>query len=599
VSEPSRTRRRHHRRWWKRKTPRRLLLLGGVVVLLAVAWTAWSGFTVFRELTAARSAAQDLEASLREQDADASQRALNRLQHSSAVAADWTDGPTWSALSVLPVVGGDVDAVRRMSAALADISGEGLSPLVRALKDFEAGRYDPTDGRLPLDRIEALEPRLERSQQSFDRANEALGGITDGLRVGRVESARAQLVDAVEDGLDRLRPARRAVSLLPPMLGADGPRTYLLVLQNNAEIRSTGGFAGSTFQLTADDGDISLEEPVAGNTFEFLESPGLSLSDEERALFTDRAATRFVDANFIPDFPRAAELWRTRYESRFDVTLDGVVTADPVALSYLLEGSDPIEVQGVSLTSDNVVQELLSTTYSRFEDPADQDEFFRQAGTLIFDRLLTDPDPATLVDGLRRGLDEGRVAVVSALDDEQEALVDAGATGALRPDAEGVITAGVYLNDTTADTGSKLSYYLDHRASVDVTCGSEGVSMSGSLDLRSTLVGDPAALPDYVTAGSEPNGAEGLTLFLLAPEGGTLSQVALDGQPVEVVTATYRGSPAARVELVLPPAGARQLTWTMTAPEAGTGAAPDEVLLEVTPGVQPRQASGVFPTGCR
>ena len=208
--------------------------------------------------------------------------------------------------------------------------------------------------------------------------------------------------------------------------------------------------------------------------------------------------------------------------------------------------------------------------------------------------MLTDPDPETLIDGLRRGLEEGRVAVVSADDVEHEVLTDAGATGSFEPDSDQAITAGVYLNDTTSTTGSKLSYYLDHRASVDVACN-DGLAVSATLDLRSTFQGDPATLPIYVSAGSDPVGTEGLTLFLLSPEGGTLDGVTLDGQPAEVITTTYRGRSAARVELVLPPSGARQLSWTMTAPDARA----DELRLDVTPGVQPRQASGVFPTGCR
>lgn len=571
-----------------------MLLLVAVLAVLCVAWTAWSGLTVYRELRDARAAAGELESALRDQDGRAAQRALNDLRDASTTAADRSGGPTWAVLSRLPVVGGDADAVRRMSDVLREVSGDGLTPLVQALRDVEKGAFDPRGGRLPLDEIEALAPRLERSQESFDRAGSMLSRVDEDLLVGQVASARAQLDEALTEGLDRLGTARRAVTLLPPMLGAEEQRTYLLVLQNNAEVRSTGGFPGSTFLLTADDGDISLVEPVAGNTFDFLEPPGLALTEQERALFGDRPATRFVDANFIPDFPRAAELWRTRYEERFGTTVDGVMTTDPVALSYLLAGEEPVEVQGVTLTADNVVQELLSTTYARFPDPADQDEFFKQAGALIFDRLLSDPDPQALVDGLRRALDEGRVAVVSRDEREQAALVDGGLTGAAMSADEDVLQAGVYLNDTTSTTGSKLSYYLDYTASVTGRCRGGEATLEGALDLRSTISGDPAALPEYVTAGSEPVGAEGLTLFLLGPADGTLGEVLLDGQPVETTAATYDGRPGLRVELTLPPSAARQLTWRMTAPD--TSAA--ELRLDVTPPVQPRQASGTFPTGC-
>lgn len=561
--------------------------------MLGVLWLGWSAWSVYRDLSAARMAASDLETALRDQDGQGAQQALTSLQDAATAAADRSGGPTWDVLGLLPVVGGDVDAVSVMSETLREVSGDGLTPLVRALRDLERGTFDPQGGRLPLAEIAELAPRLERSQSSFDRAATLLAEIDDDLLLGRVAEARDQLDEAVAEGLDRLGPARRATRLLPPMLGADGPRRYLLVLQNNAEVRSTGGFAGSTFLLETDDGEIDLVEPVAGNTFEFLEPPGLPLTDAERALFTDRAATRFVDANFIPDFPRAAELWRTRYEQRFDTNVDGVISTDPVTLSYLLAGEEPITVQGVSLTAGNVVQELLSTTYARLVDPAAQDEFFKQAGAAIFDTLLDDPDPQTLINGLRRSVEEGRTAVVSMDDREQDLLADGGLTGAL-PATDGVLEVGVYVNDTTATTGSKLSYYLEHTATVETTGCAEGVTVRAGLDLRSTVPGDPAGLPEYVRAGSDPVGTQDLMLFLLGPPGGRLGDVRLDGAPVEVAATEYAGRPAVRVELSLAAGQARRLTWAMQAPAAGA----EEVHLEVTPGVQPRQASVTVPTGC-
>ena len=45
---------------------------------------------------------------------------------------------------------------------------------------------------------------------------------------------------------------------MPSMLGANGTRRYLLLVQNNAEIRPTGGIAGSFAILKADKGKLSM-----------------------------------------------------------------------------------------------------------------------------------------------------------------------------------------------------------------------------------------------------------------------------------------------------------------------------------------------------
>ena len=38
---------------------------------------------------------------------------------------------------------------------------------------------------------------------------------------------------------------------------------------------------------------------------------------------------------------------------------------DPVAMSYLLDGTGPVQVDGTTLTRDNVVDELLNKPYLR------------------------------------------------------------------------------------------------------------------------------------------------------------------------------------------------------------------------------------------
>ena len=62
--------------------------------------------------------------------------------------------------------------------------------------------------------------------------------------------------------------------LVPPMLGQDGPRQYLLVVQNNAEIRSTGGLPGSLQILRADNGKLTLAEQRSVDDFDVLDAAG-------------------------------------------------------------------------------------------------------------------------------------------------------------------------------------------------------------------------------------------------------------------------------------------------------------------------------------
>ena len=69
------------------------------------------------------------------------------------------------------------------------------------------------------------------------------------------------------------------------MVGADGPRDYLLVFQNNAEIRATGGLPGAWARVHAQDGKLTIVEQGAGGDFGERATPVLALSKPERAVY--------------------------------------------------------------------------------------------------------------------------------------------------------------------------------------------------------------------------------------------------------------------------------------------------------------------------
>ena len=64
--------------------------------------------------------------------------------------------------------------------------------------------------------------------------------------------------ESVAEHLPALQNALRAIELAPEMLGADGPRTYLLLFTTPSESRALGGFIGSYAELTVTDGQLAL-----------------------------------------------------------------------------------------------------------------------------------------------------------------------------------------------------------------------------------------------------------------------------------------------------------------------------------------------------
>ncbi|WP_250482636.1 DUF4012 domain-containing protein, partial [Caballeronia sp. GACF5] len=60
--------------------------------------------------------------------------------------------------------------------------------------------------------------------------------------------------------------------LLPTMLGGEGPRSYVLAMQNNAELRSSGGIIGSIALLHAENGRVTLQRQASTRDFPPLDT---------------------------------------------------------------------------------------------------------------------------------------------------------------------------------------------------------------------------------------------------------------------------------------------------------------------------------------
>jgi hypothetical protein len=94
---------------------------------------------------------------------------------------------------------------------------------------------------------------------------------------------------------------------LSPMLDADGPRTYLVVFQNNAEARGTGGLIGAYAVSSASKGAATEERLGSVADLKSLTAPALNLGADYQAL-CGADPSLWVNVNMSPHFPYAAQL---------------------------------------------------------------------------------------------------------------------------------------------------------------------------------------------------------------------------------------------------------------------------------------------------
>lgn len=547
-------------------------------------------------LADATDEAQTLQDLITEGDTEQAQRILAKLQASTTTARTRTDGPLWDAGAAIPFVGNNVAAVQTASASLDDIAQRALPPIVDTSTSLDADVFRPDDGTFPLETFATLAPSINKAATVLTENRRAIDGIDTTALLGTIDDSVTELQDKIGTAEYAAASASRTLRLAPQMLGADGKRTFLLLFQNNAEARSSGGIVGAFALVSAEDGKISFDEQLTISDLDKFPEPVTKLTDNEKVTYDALLAQDIRNVTYTPDFPRTAVIARTMVEKSLDVDIDGVLSIDPVALSFLLKGTGPVKISDdVTLTSANASEILLSTVYARFSDPADQDEFFADAAQKVFDAALSGKgDIRKTLLALREGTGERRVMLWFADEDAESVLDDTRLNGRL-PGESTTPHVGVYINDATQ---SKMQYYLSTESSVESLSCDDGVqTLKVTTTLTSTAPADAAELPEYITGANRERvspGDQQLSVRVFAPWGGELKTLEVDGKRTAYGVGRSGERPVLTTPVLLTPGQSTTLVSTVT---SGPGQRDDAVLTQ-TPGVRPLDQDQHFSSSC-
>ena len=256
--------------------PRRILWasLGVLVVLVAsaVVWIGVRGLLLRSELDAAVAAATEMRKQLESSDIPAAEDSAATLAAHSHTAADLTDDPIWWGAEFIPFVGPNLTATRVLSSQLDQLSSRAVAPALQLAGDMKSVW---TGGRVDVDALADASAALEEARSVVHDARSEIGAIDLRAVVGPVRSGVEQLEEYLAKAEPVVEGASRAAATIPAMLGRDGARSILVMLQNGAELRTGGGLTGAFAELRADDGTTGTRRPgVVG---------GLSASSPRRS----------------------------------------------------------------------------------------------------------------------------------------------------------------------------------------------------------------------------------------------------------------------------------------------------------------------------
>jgi hypothetical protein len=472
--------------------------------------------------------------------------------------------------------------------------GLGLADEVVALS--EANDADPEFALMPglVELMATSADDADHVARLIDEAESALAAVPEDA-LSQIREARDLMSEPLSTYGPVLDEYRELDHVLPGMLGWGGEKRYLILAQNPAELRPSGGYTGTVGVVTLRDGEIVEQRFV--DTYELSVQEGLPFVEppDELAdyLLGDEQSWRLADANWSPDFPTVAQNAVELYGIEVgDGTIDGVVAITTYALDRLLEVVGPIDVPeyGVEVQPGGVTMALLAATRGTDSSIEGRKDVLDALGIEAVERLLSlPPERWTESVSALEDIGRGRDALAWFADPEAQALVDeAGWAGRVAQDPGDYL----YVVESNVAPTSKYNLVVDRADSLVVRLDEDGdainkLSLTWQNDAGDD--GEPyASLRDY---SNNRQGWYGAYLRVLAPTGVEL--VDARGRAADRVSgvereATEAGRAVFANYLLMPP-GESRMTYRWRVPGAAQETAEGwlyELLIQKQPGAR-------------
>lgn len=180
---------------------------------------------------------------------------------------------------------------------------------------------------------EALEGELKKALTHLQNAQSALAEAKKGRATTRFKAEIAQAEGMLSELTALTERAVNGFDGVKTLLGARHPHTVLFLLQNSHEVRATGGFIGSLYFITFNNGEIVKKEfrdvyEFDANLREQVEPPA------PLKLLADNWGLR--DANYFPDFPESARQIQWFLEHEKGDSVDTIIALDEQGIEALL-----------------------------------------------------------------------------------------------------------------------------------------------------------------------------------------------------------------------------------------------------------------------
>lgn len=346
----------------KRKFPKVLRVLLALIAILLLAGTAVAFQTqkVVSSVKKTAQAARETYDAGKNQDLVLANQKLEDVKAALENTHNNFNSMRW--ISFIPFMGSywkDGDHVLNAAQAglqAADTLADAIEPYADVLGFVGQGSFlgGTAEDRIvkAVETLDKVTPQLDQVTNSLEVVNSELGQVNAKrypftFQGRKLDETILQAQELVQSTLFALTQAKPAIQKLPAIMGVEKERKFMVLFQNDAELRSTGGFMTAYAILRVEKGKVFQEKSEDIYTLDNKFNSRIPAPEAIKNYLPLVYYFNLRDMNLSPDFKVSMDTFSGYYNDiRSEPEIEGIIAVDTQVLKELVEVLGPIDVPG-------------------------------------------------------------------------------------------------------------------------------------------------------------------------------------------------------------------------------------------------------------
>jgi len=423
--------------------------------------------SVVRDSTAGFMALQNSTAALLRADLGSAQTGVNSALNSFAEAVATVDGKYKVLINIansIPILKNEVANRQNILLAGQEIA-LGNTYLIKGLNDSISA------STTPINRAQIITTHLRAALPNYESAVKHMNTISaDSLPLEYQASydEYTKLFTAIVSDFKKIVEMGDAAQ---EIFGGKGLRRYLVVFQNESELRPTGGFAGSFAVMTVKDGQLESFKVTPGGSYDLQGQLDVSVEPPAPLLLLNKR-WEFQDSNWFPHFPASAEKMLWFYQHSRNQTADGVIAINSSVLERLLAVMGPVTEPNrkLTITADNAINTIRKVVETGPEKEANKPKQIiadLAAQFLASFKNLKPTDVLPLIASAKDALEQKEIQMYVTDWRAEQTITDFGFGGNLittQPDQDYLMVVNTNIQGQKTD--SSIKQHIAHQAEI-------------------------------------------------------------------------------------------------------------------------------------